>query len=236
MVRRLLLISNSTQFGGGYLEHCQEDIKAFLGERVSRILFVPYACADLDQYAGTARQGFDRIGYGLSSIHDAPDPRAAVSEAEAIFVGGGNTFRLLTSLYASDLLDVIRDRVASGMPYMGASAGSNVATPSIMTTNDMPIVYPPSFDALNLVPFQINPHFIDPPPESQHMGESRETRLREFHEMNDTVVVGIREGAVLRVAGDSMELRGGSGAVIFRKGQPRKDVPPGTDLSALLND
>ena len=137
-------------------------------------------------------------------------------------------------LYRLDLLDPIRERVADGMPYMGASAGSNVACLSIKTTNDMPIVYPPSFDALQLVPIQLNPHFIDPPPDSDHMGETRETRIREFHEVNEEVVVGIREGAMLRVEAGQMYLEGQRGGVIFRRGQPRQDVEPGTDLTEYL--
>ena len=233
-VRRLLLISNSTQFGSGYLEHCQNDIRSFLGDAVAKVLFVPYALHDLDGYAAKAGSGFARIGYDLESIHAAADPKAPVAAAEAIFIGGGNTFRLLTRLYENDLIEPIRERVLEGMPYMGASAGSNVACLSIKTTNDMPIVYPPTFDALRLVPIQLNPHFIDPPPDHEHTGETRETRIREFHEMNDDVVVGLREGAMLHVEGDRMTLEGIRGGVLFRKDEPREDVEPGADLSALL--
>lgn len=233
-VKRLLLISNSTQFGSGYLEHCQDAIRSFLGTGAESILFVPYALDDLEGYAATARSGFERIGYGLESIHEAPDPVAAVHAAEALFIGGGNTFRLLDHLYRHQLLEPIRERVAAGLPYIGTSAGSNVACLSIKTTNDMPIVYPPSFDALQLVPIQLNPHFIDPPPDSDHMGETRETRLREFHEVNEEVVVGIREGAMLRIEANEMRLEGSRGGVIFRRGQPRQDVEPGADLSDLL--
>jgi dipeptidase E len=233
-VARLLLISNSTQFDSGYLEHCQDNIREFLAQGVQRLLFVPYALHDLDGYANAARKGFERIGYGLDSIHEAEDPVAAVGAAEALFIGGGNTFRLLTRLYENGLLDPIRERVRAGMPYIGTSAGSNVACLSIKTTNDMPIVHPPSFDALQLVPIQLNPHFIDPPSGSEHMGETRETRINEFHEMNPEIVVGIREGAILHIEGDRMTLEGGRGGVIFRAGQPREDLDPGADLSSLL--
>lgn len=230
-MRRLLLISNSTQFGSGYLEHCQDQIREFLGSDVGRVLFVPYALSDMGGYAATARTAYERLGYGLDSIHDAADPVAAVRTAEALFIGGGNTFRLLTRLYENDLLDPIRERVREGMPYVGTSAGSNVACLSVKTTNDMPIVYPPSFDALQLVPIQLNPHFIDPPKDSEHMGETRETRIKEFHEMNAEVVIGIREGAMLHVEGDRMVLKGGRGGVVFQQGQPRIDLDVGADLS-----
>ncbi len=231
---RLLLISNSTQFGSGYLEHCQDQIREFLGESVRKVLFVPYALDDMDGYAATARRGFSRIGFELESIHDAADPKGTVGAAEALFIGGGNTFRLLTRLYEHDLVGIIRERVRGGMPYMGASAGSNVACLSIKTTNDMPIVYPPTFAALQLVPIQLNPHFIDPPPDSEHMGETRETRIREFHEMNGEPVVGIREGAMLLIEGDRMSLVGINGGVLLRRGEPRQDLDPGADLSHLL--
>ncbi len=234
MVRkRLLLISNSTQHGGGYLEHCAGEIKSFLGA-VKRVLFVPYALSDLDAYAATAREAFENMGFELDSIHEAADPVAAVEAAEAVFVGGGNTFRLLDLLYRHRLVEPIRKRVLEGMPYVGASAGSNVACLSIKTTNDMPIVYPPTFDALALVPFNLNPHFLDPEPDSTHMGESRELRIREFHEMNAVPVVAIREGAMLHVEGEKMTLRGRNGGVVFQAGQPRVDHEPGADLSFLL--
>jgi len=232
--KRLLLISNSTQHGSGYLEHCRDAIREFLGSSVETILFVPYALDELDGYAAAARAGFEPIGYRLESIHEKPDPRAAVQSAQALFIGGGNTFRLLTRLYENDLFDPIRKRVAGGMPYIGTSAGSNVACLSIKTTNDMPIVYPPSFDALQLVPIQLNPHFVDPQPDSRHMGETRETRIKEFHEMNDEFVVAIREGAMLRVEGDRMTLEGTHGGVLFRRGEPRRDLDAGADLSFLL--
>ena len=168
----VLLISNSTLYGGGYLDHAEAEIRSFLGE-VKRVLFVPYALFDRDKYAATAQQRFQKMGYDLTSVHTASDPVQAVNETDAVFIGGGNTFRLLKALYDFALLQPIRERVEAGMPYIGSSAGSNVAAPTIKTTNDMPIVQPPSFDALALVSFQINPHYLDPAPNSKHMGETR---------------------------------------------------------------
>jgi dipeptidase E len=198
------------------------------------VLFVPYALKDRDAYAAKARTAFGEMGFGLDSLHESAEPHAAVEAAEAVFVGGGNTFRLLDALYRLDLLPDLRRRVAEGMPYSGASAGANLAGPTIRTTNDMPIVQPPSFDALGLVPFQINPHYLDPDPGSTHMGETRETRIREFHEENDTPVVGLREGAMLRVEGDSVELRGRAGARIFRRGEDPVEVAPVAEIGHLL--
>jgi dipeptidase E len=174
------------------------------------------------------------MGITVKSIHEFKDPVEGVRSAAAIHIGGGNTFRLLKRLYDENLVPVIREKVKKGMPYMGASAGTNVATVSIKTTNDMPIVYPPSFDALNLVPFNINPHYIDPDPNSTHQGETREQRINEFHEMNDKIVVGLREGGILRVEGNSISLKGINGARIFKKGEVPSEYKPGDKLDFLL--
>ena len=202
----LLLISNSTLHGSGYLEHCAGELRDFLSG-TKRVLFVPYALHDWDAYANAATEAYARLGYTLESVHRAADPHRALQKTDGIFIGGGNTFRLLNRLYEQELLDPIRRRIQEGARYIGTSAGSNVACVSIETTNDMPIVYPPSFRALNLVPFNINPHYLDPNPDSKHMGETREQRIAEFHEMNDRVVVGLREGAMLRVEGPAMTLK-----------------------------
>ena len=225
----ILLISNSTLHGSGYLDHAEGEIRSFLGN-VKRVLFVPYALFDRDTYAATAQKRFQKMGYALTSIHIAASPAQAVKDTEAIFIGGGNTFRLLKALYDFDLLGPIRERVASDMPYIGSSAGSNVAAPTIKTTNDMPIVQPPSFDALGLVSFQINPHYLDPDPNSKHMGETREERIRQFLEENDTPVVGLREGAMLRIENGETVLRGSTGARIFRKGVEPIEILPGAQL------
>ena len=232
-MKRILLISNSTLYGSGYLDHAETEIRSFLGA-VKRVLFVPFALHDRDGYTATAQKRFEKMGYELSSVHNASDPRQAVNDTEAVFIGGGNTFRLLKALYDFDLLDPIRERVAAGMPYIGSSAGSNVAGPTIKTTNDMPIVEPPSFNALGLVPFQLNPHYLDPDPDSKHMGETREERLRQFLEENDTPVAGLREGAMLRIENNEIILRGSTGARIFRRGFDPVETLPGANLNAFL--
>jgi len=232
---RLLLISNSTMHGGGYLEHCATQIRDFLGGK-RRVLFVPYALADHDGYAAKAKTAFEALGHEIVSVHTQAHGPQAVERADAVFVGGGNTFRLLNALYEHSLLPAIQRRALQGMPYIGSSAGTNVATLSIRTTNDMPIVQPPSFAALQLVPFQINPHYLDPDPASKHMGETREERLRQFHEEHDTPVLGLREGCMLRVEGKQATLLGTTDARLFRRGQAPQEFVPPCDLSFLLGD
>jgi dipeptidase E len=232
---RLLLISNSTLHGSGYLDHCAEAITAFLGTSVTRVLFVPYAVFDRDTYAASARARFEAMGYGLDSAHDFPGgPVRAIEEAEAVFIGGGNTLRLLDVLWRQALVEPIRRRVRAGMPYVGTSAGSNVACPSIRTTNDMPIVEPPSFAALDLVPFNINPHYQDPVAGSTHMGETREQRIAEFHEENTPPVVGLREGAWLVVEDSTVLLQGSTGARLFRRGEAPVEFVSGSRLDFLM--
>ena len=234
MNRKLLLISNSTLFGSGFLDHAETEIRDFLGD-VKRVLFVPFALQDQDGYAAKVTDRLSTMGYAVDSIHRAEDKRKAVSDAEAVFIGGGNTFRLLKTLYQFELLDEIRNRVDEGMLYMGSSAGSNVAGPTIRTTNDMPIVEPPSLDALGLVSFQINPHYLDPDPDSKHMGETREERLLQFLEENDTPVVGLREGAMLRVEKGATTLKGSTGARIFGRGHAPLEIESGTVIDELFS-
>eukprot|EP00051_Salpingoeca_urceolata_P010502 m.128446 g.128446 ORF g.128446 m.128446 type:complete len:242 (+) comp16737_c1_seq1:633-1358(+) len=233
--RRALLISNSTTHPSGYLDHCADEIKSFLGTDVSSVLFVPYALKDRDGYAQKAKERFQLLGYELTSLHEAEDKVAAVETAQAMFIGGGNTFRLLSCLYADKVLAVIRKRVVEGdLKYIGTSAGSNVACKTIRTTNDMPIVYPPSFDAINIVPIQINAHYIAPDPSSTHKGETRDQRLKEFHEENDTPVVGLPEGTMLLVQGNTMQAKGILPITIFHKGKAPVQVPVGSMLNDLL--
>ncbi len=236
---RLLLLSNSTNHGSGYLDYAADEIAdQFAG--VKRILFVPFALHDQEEYWTSARKRLAALGIEIDRLQAGPDASAAVEEAAGIFVGGGNTFRLLDLLQRSRVIEPIRRRVAAGMPYMGSSAGTVVASPTIRTTNDMPIVFPASFEALRLVPFQINCHYIDPDPASRHMGETRERRLVEFLEDNDAVVIAIREGAMLRVdrpAGNAaleVELLGTAGARLFRRGAAPTEHRPGAALADLL--
>ena len=233
MNKNILLISNSTLHGSGFLDHAEGEIRDFLGQ-VRRVLFVPFALHDQDGYATKVRDRLKLMGYDVESIHQASDKQRAVNDAESIFIGGGNTFRLLKSLYEFDVIDLIRNRVDEGMLYMGSSAGSNVAAPTIRTTNDMPIVEPPAFDALGLVSFQINPHYLDPDPDSTHMGETREERIIQFLEENETPVVGLREGAMLRVENGTTTLKGSTGARIFRRGQVPVELKPVAIIDEFL--
>ena len=231
--KRLLLISNSTLHGSGYLDHAEAEIRDVLG-KIKRVLFVPFALYDRDAYATQARQRFEAMGYALDSIHEAADPKRAIDNAETIFIGGGNTFRLLDSLYRLELLLPIRRRVEDGMLYLGSSAGAVVAAPTIKTTNDMPIVQPPSFNSLGLVPFQINAHYLDPDPNSTNMGETREVRLNQFLEDNETPVVGLREGSMIRIEGGVHVLKGRSNARIFRRGFDPVELKPGSVIDQLI--
>ena len=233
MGRRLLLISSSKYHGTAFLEHCLSAIEDHLDGR--KLLFVPYALADHDAYHAIVQEALRPIGIEVESIHNAECPLVAMESAEAIFVGGGNSFRLLKTLYGLGLVELIRDQVLNhGVPYMGSSAGTNITCPTIRTTNDMPIVQPPTFDSLNLIPFQINPHYLDPDPNSKHQGETREVRLLEYHEENDLPVLAIREGSWVQVRDDSAKLCGLTPARFFQRGKDREELPPGTDLSFLL--
>jgi dipeptidase E len=230
---RLLLLSNSTPHGGGYLDHAMTAVRDFLGP-ARRIVFIPFALHDHDAYTAKVRTRFEKEGIEVQGLKADRTEAAAVAAAEAVFVGGGNTFRLLDTLQRTRLLDAVRARARAGMPYLGASAGTNIAAPTLKTTNDMPIVQPASFNALGLVPFQINPHYLDPDAASRHMGETREERLREFLEENDAAVVGLREGSWLRVEGKALRLEGLRGARLFRRGREPEEVAPGAVLDALL--
>jgi len=232
-LRRLLLISNSTLHGSGYLDHVEKEIRDFVGDR-SGVIFVPFAVHDWKAYASKAQERFGDMGLALSSIHDVSNMARAIAEAHAIFVGGGNTFRLLKGLYDHDLLDPIRRRVAAGTPYIGSSAGAIVAGPTLKTTKDMPVVQPPSFEALGLVPFQISPHYLDPDPSSTHMGETQEERITQFLEENESPVVGLREGSILWVQGSAVMLKGPHTARIFRRGEEPVEVAVGSDLHGAL--
>jgi len=231
---RLLLISSSAVDGRGFLDHCMPEIKSFLGPEIREVLFIPYAKKDRDAYAAKISGRLAQDGLSVKSVHAFDDPVRAVLEAEAIYTGGGNTFLLMAELYARELIEPIRERVRGGAPYFGASAGSNIAGMTIKTTNDMPIVYPPSFDALGFLPFTINPHFVEPPPGAPRAGETRAERIQEFHEWNDNPVVGLRQEAMLLVEHGSILIKGGQGVKLFRKDIEPEDFEPGAGLDFLL--
>jgi dipeptidase E len=226
---RLLLLSNSTNSGAGFLEHAIETIREFLGPAPLDIVFVPFAAVRLDGNAFTekVRERLGPLGHKVTSLHAVRDPAGAIRSAGAVAVGGGNTFHLLEALAHKGLLAPIRERVRAGTPYVGWSAGANVACPTIRTTNDMPIVEPPTLDALGLVPFQINPHYTEARLPN-HSGETRADRLLEFIEVNAEVpVLAMREGSILRVEGSAMTLLGPHPALVFRKGADPEEVRPG---------
>ncbi|MGI5470481.1 dipeptidase PepE [Streptomyces sp. CA-132043] len=230
---KLLLLSNSTAPGREYLVHARDAIAEHL-RGVSELLFVPYALADHDGYTAKVAAFMETLGIRVRGVHTG-DPRQLVARAEAVFIGGGNSFRLLKSLQEHGLPAAIRERVAAGAPYMGSSAGTNMACPTLRTTNDMPIVQPDGFATLGLLPFQINPHYLDASPDTSHMGETREERLPQFLEENAVPVLGMREGTWLRRDGDRLELAGvAAGARLFTPGAAPSEHGPGTDLSALL--
>lgn len=233
---RLLLISNSTNAGESYLEHASPAIKAFLGEERTRVLFIPYAAVmfSFDEYEARVKEKFNEIGHDIESIHRFNDPAGAVKEARAIAVGGGNTWKLLKMIRDNGLIEPVREKVLSGTPYIGWSAGSNVACPTIKTTNDMPVTEPDSFEAFNLVPFQINPHYLDANP-AGHAGETREQRILEFIEMNPGIyVVGLREGTMLIADHNNLRLAGPGSARLFIKGAIPVETGIEKDLSFLL--
>ncbi|MER5745761.1 dipeptidase PepE [Streptomyces sp. NPDC059913] len=229
----LLLLSNSTQYGRGYLEHALDTVTAFLPEG-ARLAFVPYALADHDTYTARVRTALEPAGITVRGVHENTDPVAELAASDAVFIGGGNSFRLLSALYRTGLREAVTEAVREGLPYMGASAGTNMAAPTLRTTNDMPIVQPPSFETLGLVPFQINPHYQDPDPASTHKGETREERLTEFLEENDVPVLGLREGSWLRVEGDRAAVDGAHPARLFTRDTPPRELAAGSDVSWLL--
>lgn len=233
---RLLLISNSTNPGESYLEYPKEYIKEFLGEKPLNAIFIPYAAVTFsyEEYEEKVNQRFAEIGHYVTSIHRFINPVEAIQNADAIVVGGGNTWQLVKMLQEKGLMKVIRKKVKKGTPYIGWSAGSNIACPTLRTTNDMPIVEPLKFKTLKLVPFQINPHYLDDNP-ANHGGETREVRIKEFIEINqDTYVVGLREGTMLLLEEDELVLMGNRNARIFKYGQDPKELSNEDDFSFLL--
>lgn len=233
---KLLLISNSTMPDEAYLDYPKNIIKEFLGDKPVKALFIPFAAVTFpfDEYEEKVNERFQEIGHEVVGVHHFEDPIKAVKEAEAIIVGGGNTWQLVRMLHDQGLMEAIREKVLDGTPYIGWSAGSNIACPTLRTTNDMPIVDPSSFNTMDLVSFQINPHYLDANPDG-HGGETREQRIEEFLKINpDTYVVGLREGTMLKLDDNKLELIGNRQLRIFMKGTKPKEVSAGDDLNFLL--
>lgn len=229
----LLLLSNSTSPGLGFLEHARAEISR-LAPPGSRLLFVPYASAHQDEYTEVMAAALAPISVQVTGAHRAGDPGRALAGADAVFVGGGNSFRLLRTLQETGLGAAMAELVQTGLPYLGASAGTNMACPTLRTTNDMPITQPASFAALGLIPFQINPHYLDADPASSHQGETRQRRIEEFLEVNDVPVLGLREGSWLRVSDGLARTGGTTWARLFRRAAEPRELPPGSDVSDLL--
>lgn len=234
-MKTIIIASTSTLHGSGYLEYLLKDLESFF-KNTDEILFVPYARPggiSHQDYTSNASNAFSKIGKTIKGIHEFDDPIEAVKKAKGIFVGGGNTFVLVHQLYKNKLVDVIRDAVNEGTPYLGTSAGSNICGLTIGTTNDMPIIYPPSFKTFGFVPFNINPHYLDPDPNSKHMGETRETRIKEFHKFNTQPVVGLREGSWLHVKNNSIVLNGTLSARVFEYEKDPYEIETGSQLQNL---
>ncbi len=235
---KLLLISNSTNAGEKYLNHPKNEIKKFLGNEKINAIFIPYAGVTFSyqEYEDKVNERFNELGHSVTSIHKFDNPVEAIKNADAIVVGGGNTFELVNQMYKNKLMEPIKEKIASGTPFIGWSAGSNVACPTIRTTNDMPIVEPESFNVLNFVPFQINPHYLDASPEG-HAGETREMRLEEFLELNKSIyVVGLREGTMLWIENNNIKLIGPKPARIFKHGQEPKEMTKEENFDFLLEN
>lgn len=234
-MKKLIIASTSTLHGGGYLEYLLPALQKHF-EGCSSLLFIPYARPGgitHDEYTKKVADTFATIGMKVRGAHEFEDPAEAVANAEALFTGGGNTFLLVAQLYKTGLMTAIEKAVKNGTPYLGSSAGSNICGLTMQTTNDMPIIYPPRFKTLGLIPFNLNPHYLDPQPGSTHMGETRETRIKEFHQFNPQPVLGLREGSWLEVNGSAIILKGDLQARLFRQGKEPEELNAGSDLSWL---
>lgn len=231
--RELIIASTSTVYGGEYLDYLTEEM-AELFKDTEEVIFIPYARPggiSHDEYTEKAAKAFNKIGKKLIGLHTFDNPVEALKNAKGAFTGGGNTFVLVSALYRLELMQPLREAIFNGLPYMGTSAGSNICGVSMQTTNDMPIVYPPSFKTLGVIPFNLNPHYLDPDLSSKHMGETRETRIAEFHTQNTVPVVGLREGSWLRVKGVEIILNGELKARVFEQGKDPFEVESGTILN-----
>ncbi|MGX7667085.1 dipeptidase PepE [Flavobacterium pedocola] len=234
-MKKVIIASTSTLHGGSYLDYLLPTLKNHF-EKVKTLLFIPFARPSgisHDEYTRKVSEAFALIGIAVKGIHEFENPIKALETAEGIFTGGGNTFLLVTQLYKTGIIETLEKVVKTGTPYLGTSAGSNICGLTMGTTNDMPIVYPPSFNTLGLVPFNLNPHYLDPIEGSTHMGETRETRINEFHQFNSQPVLGLREGSWLEVTGQRILLKGELSARLFQQGQTPVELETGSDLSDL---
>lgn len=235
-MKKIIVASTSTVHGSDYLAYILPELATFFKEATT-ILFIPYARPSgisYDEYTTKAKEAFAKIDKEVVGIHEFENPITAITEAEAIFTGGGNTFELVNQLYKTGVLAKLQEVVTLGTPYLGTSAGSNICGVTMMNTNDMPIVYPPSFNTMALIPFNINAHYLDPDPTSKHMGETRETRIKEYHVFNETPVLGLREGSWLAVNGNSIELNGKYTARFFRKDKEAVELASGTIIDSTI--
>lgn len=234
-MKKLIIASTSTIHGSGYLEYLLPTLSEHFNN-CSEIIFIPFARPSgisHDDYTEIARKAFAQIGIKVKGLHEFEDYKQAIKNSEGIFTGGGNTFLLVTQLYKHNLLSTLKETVNNGTPYLGTSAGSNICGLTMSTTNDMPIIYPPSFNTLGFIPFNINPHYLDPNPNSTHKGETRETRIKEFHKFNSIPVVGLREGSWLSVNNGNITLEGNLDARVFEYNKTPYEVKPSHDFSNL---
>lgn len=234
-MKNCIIASTSTIHGSGYLQYLLAQLEN-LYQNTDEILFIPYAQPggiSCDEYAQKAQEAFSKIGKKLVGLHTFSDQKLALNQAKGLFTGGGNTFRLVNALYQNNIMEVLRKVILDGIPYLGTSAGSNICGLTMQTTNDMPIVYPPSFKTLGILPFNLNPHYLDPDTNSTHMGETRETRIKEFHSMNTLPVVGLREGSWLEVKADKIYLKGMLSARIFEQNKTPYEIETNNELSKL---
>ncbi|SEB45639.1 dipeptidase E [Tenacibaculum sp. MAR_2009_124] len=232
-MKKLIVASTSTVHGSGYLEYILPRLKDHFKD-VTELLFIPFARPggiSYDGYTQKAKEAFQKIGISVKGIHEFDSAKEAVKQAEGIFTGGGNTFELVNQLYKNEIVEVLKEVLEAGTPYLGTSAGSNICGVTMMNTNDMPIVYPPSFDTLGMIPFNINAHYLDPDPSSTHMGETRETRIKEYHVFNETAVLGLREGSWLEVSGESTVLKGELTARLFKPSAEPVELESNTEVS-----
>ncbi len=231
-MKKLIIASTSTVHGSGYLDYLLPTLAAHFKD-VQTILFIPYARPggiSYDKYTTLAMSAFSKINIAVKGLHEYPNTKEAIQNAEGIFTGGGNTFELVNQLYKNDILNDLKEVLTNGTPYLGTSAGSNICGLTMMNTNDMPIVYPPSFETLGVIPFNINAHYLDPTVGSTHMGETRETRIKEYHVFNETTVLGLREGSWLEVYNNSIVLKGSLSARLFKQNETPVELENGSEV------